>query len=311
MNGSLTGLPRLAMAVRGMRTLVAARAVLLYAACGFALFGCHRGEWAAVPADPAAPPAPPPPPSPVVEAWDGYFIGSVTVTTGFPQSGEAVLTPDGTVRIAFKNSWGGLHPEGSAQFVGTFDVLGTEGLGTGFVIGQECAVFPANRFCIAPASARITIFTATQALLGGQLEVSTSEGDEIWPFQMYWYGGPLVVSLPGLVGIYEAHPIEFAQGNLAMIVTVDIAGLMYFQSPNSGCIGNGALTPYGDGAFPAFAAALTIEACNGEFSKLNGTYEGLVIGFPSDFYYFASLSLWMSTSTEAGSQAAFTMDGEA
>lgn len=146
--------------------------------------------------------------------------------------------------------------------------------------------------------------------LAGRLEVSTNEGEESWPFEMQWSELLTLPETSAIEGIYREYQAEFAHDDVVS-VSVDGAGLLFFQSPMSGCVGNGLLTPYPGGEFPAFEATLTIESCNGDFDILNGNYQGLGTGYPGDFYYDASLTLWLSTSSEAARRTAITMYSEA
>lgn len=301
------------------RALAAARSRGALVLLALIIAGCHSGSNPpTVPVSAAAPPPPPAadtPPSPA--AWHGYFYGTVAI--GSERYGEALLTIDGAVRMHISNTWDDpLHPEGSAQFIGQFEVDGSQGLGTGIVIGQECATFSAGRFCAEPAFAQISIETATRSLLSGELLVTTSDGEETWPFEMAWAPVDTYLSAATLElaeGQYWEELAEFAHGG-DVVMNVDGAGNLFFQSPTSGCVGNGTLAPHLNGEFNVYDATLVIENCDGTYARWNGGYQGLAtlsIESSESYYYYGYwgdwLVLWLSTPEGAASQAAVTMWG--
>lgn len=244
------------------------------------------------------------PPQP---AWDGLFYGSITSERD--QSAEAVVTADGQIRIHIGNVWDDpAHPNGSAQFIGQFDVIGEQGLGSGVVVGQECVIFPAGRFCGESAPAEITIRKATRELFAGEIRVETSEGLESWTFEMWW-SSEVSTNLKYLEGSYQELRAEFAVDD-DVVVSVDSTGAVFFQSPVSGCVGNGELTQHPDGPSSVFDAVISIENCGAEFETLNGSYEGLGVHIPGDFYYWPILSLWLSTPGDATVARAITTYSE-
>jgi hypothetical protein len=93
------------------------------------------------------------------------------------------------------------------------------------------------------------------------------------------------------------------------MTTVDANGALFFQSAATGCVGNGALTPHGDGELNVFDAVLTVESCATQYAHLAGAFEGLATrttthsGWYCPFYFTleecAGLTLWLSTPTGA------------
>jgi hypothetical protein len=246
-------------------------------------------------------------PPPSQTAWAGQFYGSIT--SGGEQSVQAVITADGSMRIHINDAWDDrLHPAGSAQFIGAFDKVEDQGLGSGILVGQECVAFPAGRFCAEPAPAQVRITTATRELFAGELQLETSEGEEVWPFEMFWSSW-YSTRLESLEGAYRELRAEFAVDDM-VIISVNSDGVLFFQGPASGCVGNGTLARHPEGPSSVFDAAVSIESCGGEFATLNGAYDGLAAHEPADFYYDAYLTLLLSTPGEAGPPTAMSLYGE-
>ncbi|MEN8260757.1 MAG: hypothetical protein ABFS02_09265 [Pseudomonadota bacterium] len=248
------------------------------------------------------------PPRPSEEAWHGYFSGTVFDGEN-ARYGEALLTVDGAVRIYVGGPSGGtFDPEDSKQLIGQFEVDGDQAFGTGVIIGQHCAVDP-GPFCTAPLFGEIGITVATRNLLSGHIRVTTSDGEETWTFEMSWptstYREPATMALAE--GQYEEELAEFAHGG-DVIINVDGAGEMFFQSSGTGCTGNGTLSPFLNGKHNVYDVALTIDSCTGAYAYLNGEFEGLGTrswgGGWGDW-----LLIWLASPDGAPSPVAITMWG--
>jgi uncharacterized delta-60 repeat protein len=118
------------------------------------------------------------------------------------------------------------------------------------------------------------------------------------------YGGPVGQFLESLAGFAQADDT---------IVTVDGAGRLFFQSPASGCVGNGTFArrpPYYVFDDYVFDVHLLIANCNASYASLNGVFEGLAT-ITRDNLDFCRERLLMSLSTPVGSapRPAFTMLG--
>ena len=274
------------------------------------LTGCDRDKSPApLPVAAALPPPPTPSvPPPSVEAWHGFFEGRITIGDEQRWS-EALLTADGAVRMSVA-PW---ESAGSAQFVGTFEQSGGQGSGSGIIIGQDCAGSSPGRFCSAPAFAEISITVATRDRLSGEIRVSTDAGQESWSFGMHWPAGTYLerATLEFAAGLYDELLAEFADDG-SVIVSVDSAGRLFFQSAQSGCVGNGALAPHLDAEFNVYDVTLTIASCTSVYEYLNGEFEGLATRAIEHGGWYVdwgdALVFWL-TSAGTPTRAAITMWG--
>jgi hypothetical protein len=93
---------------------------------------------------------------------------------------------------------------------------------------------------------------------------------------MYWPTWTYLerASLGFAAGLYEERLAEFADDG-SVIVSVDSAGRLFFQSARSGCVGNGVLAPHLDAEFNVYDVTLTIASCTSVYEYLNGEFEGL------------------------------------
>jgi len=273
---------------------------------------------ATTPAVAAPPPAAAPPTVPPASAMarHGRFVGTVTIgeTVYF---GDALLTVDGAIRLYVGGPYApsgviqGRTREGSAQVVGTVEVDGNQVSGTGDVIGQGCSGSQVIRFCKGPASGVISL-AAGSSDIDGTIQVTTQDGDETWLLELTSWDNYYVLParLGHLTGLYQEELAEFApDGDL--IMSVDEAGRIFFQSAHSACTGNGTLAPHRDGVFNVYDVTLTLANCGGPYAHLNGEYEGLGTTSPGAYWdYDSSLRTWLSKRAGGPEQpAAFVMWG--
>jgi hypothetical protein len=126
-----------------------------------------------------------------------------------------------------------------------------------------------------------------------------------WPTETYLERATLEFA----AGLYELTRAEFADDG-SVIVSVDSAGRLFFQSAQSGCVGNGALAPHLDAEFNVYDVTLTIASCTSVYEYLNGEFEGLatraVAGGWSD--WGDALVFWL-TSAGTPTRAAMTVWG--
>lgn len=209
---------------------------------------------------------------------------------------------------------------GGRHFVGHIDVNGTAAHGSGMVIEEGCIDAPESFWCSEKMiSAEISVATASgrdpqSADFAANAEITLSTG-ETWvavignwggvPHGAY-YSNP--ADLGHVEGTYMERRAEF-EHNGDTTVTVDAEGRMFFQSLNSGCIGNGTLAPHADGGADVYDVALTIESCNLRYAGLNGSFKGLAThGAPNPWdAYNVWLMTWLSTADTASPQVALTM----
>jgi hypothetical protein len=94
-------------------------------------------------------------------------------------------------------------------------------------------------------------------------------------------------------------------------MNIDSSEKLFFQSANSGCVGNGALVPHLNNAADTYDVTLMMENCNGAYAYLNGQYDGLALNTASSFWdYDSLLRMWLSKPAGATPPAALTMLGE-
>ena len=249
----------------------------------------------------------------------GHYVGSVTIAD-VAYFGDAVVTQDGAIRLYIGGSYaasaGGqnietVRPESSQQFVGTLQMRGGQWSGSGVIIGQQCAMNPANRFCGHPAPAEFSANAslvsgeAITATLQGEIQLITSGGTETWSLDLgqWFFGGPWPLPSGQLTDVLA----EFASSS-DVVVNLDSSGGLFFQSPGSGCVGNGTLAPHAAGPAGIYDVTLLMESCSGAYAYLNGTYGGLALASPSSIWQYDSLlQIWLSQGSADGSPAALTM----
>jgi hypothetical protein len=266
-----------------------------------ALSGCGGGNgqgamavtYQAVPAVPAAP-------SESGDAWQGRYVGWVTIGD-VQYFGDALLTADGLIRMYVGGPGADNQfiqqtiPAGSAQLVGTLQGQMNQISGDGLIFGQECAISAPIRFCSEVGHAKVSIAVA-QGNIQGDILVTTSGGTETWSLQLSlwtnYYTAPAAQGY--LAGNYQEELAEFSI-NGDTIIRLAVDGSLSFQSPGSGCTGNGQLRPHLDGSVSVYDVTLSISSCQAPYDHLNGTYGGLASVSPSDYWDLDTvLRMWLS-----------------
>jgi hypothetical protein len=270
----------------------------------------------------------------------GYFRGDAAIGDSTYYV-DALITLDGGVRIHVAGPFdeGTVFPEvgfpvfadiaESVQLVGKIEKIEEQYLGEGMVLGQACAPSDPGRFCDVPAPASISIEwvpTPPGELRAfvGEVRVATSAGEEIWHVDVSqaYYGFDVSQSYYGLqatdVGVYRS-PTGMYQEELALfaetgevVVTIDSVGRLFFQSPESGCVGNGTLRLRPDGSYSTFDAEVFIENCGEAYAFLNGEYQGLAIENltqPGAWDWHHSLLMFLSAPDGFAPRAGITMIG--
>ena len=257
------------------------------------------------------------------QALTGHYVGAVTIAD-VTYFGDAVLTQDGEVRLYIggpDNDFEALQvlqftrPESSEQFVGTMQLRDGQWSGSGVVIGQQCAVSPANPFCHQPLSANISAtvqpgFSGGSPAIQGNIQVATAGGMETWLLDLQQWSGAALATSARAAGQFKELLAEFASAG-DVIMNIDSSGKLFFQSANSGCVGNGALVPHLDGTADTYDVTLMMENCNGAYAYLNGQYDGLALFTASSYWdYDSNLRMWLSKPTAETPPAALTTLGE-
>jgi hypothetical protein len=263
---------------------------------------------------------------------NGYFRGEAEIGDSTYYV-DALITVDGAVRMHFT----GPFDEGpvfsgwsfpvlddiaeSVQFVGSIERMEEHYLGEGVVLGQTCAPSDPGRFCDVPAPASLSLEwqppppgETIPGAVAGEVRVTTSAGEEVWHLDLA--GGRIcsdycssstvpagVLWVPS--GMYQEELALFAETR-EVVVTVDSLGRLFFQSPESGCVGNGTLRPRPDGSYYTFDAEVLVENCGEAYAFLNGEYQGLAIGA---WDYYTSLLVILSAPEGFAPRAAITMLG--
>jgi hypothetical protein len=94
-------------------------------------------------------------------------------------------------------------------------------------------------------------------------------------------------------------------------MNIDSSGKLFFQSANSGCVGNGALAPHLSGTADTDDVTLTMKNCDGAYAYLSGQYAGLGLYSASSYWnYDSQLRMWLSKPTAETRPAALTTLGE-
>ena len=230
----------------------------------------------------------------------GRYVGTVTIP-GEGQEPARFLPDDGGRRHfvgGHSNNGGQLEvsrPESSAQLVANLQRQGNDASGSGIVIGQGCAAAEPIRFCNDTASGEISVMV-DQQIFQGEIEVSTSTGDETWLVDLGAWDNYYVLSAEPryVAGQYQEQLAEFNE-EANMIITIDADGRLFFQSAPSSCTGNGTLTRHLDGRFNVYDVELTLESCAGGYAYLNGVFEGFATTTPSNYWnYDSALRVWLS-----------------
>lgn len=277
-----------------------------------ALAGCSTG--AGTPQSALQPPGgSTPAPPPIIATGHGRFVGSVTIGAA-SYYGDALITLDGAVRLYVGGPYvtdaliEQARPGSSAQFVGNLDVRNNAGSGSGVVIGQGCDAGDLARFCGQTATGGISIKFDYRSMQG-DIRVETRQGEETWLFDLgawdNWYTQPAAVE--NLAGNYRENLAQFTEGG-EVIISIDGAGQLFFQSAQTGCTGNGSLTAHADGQFNVYDISLDIASCDAAHSGLNGAFEGLATRTASGYWdYDSLLRVWLSARDGTPSQAAVIM----
>jgi hypothetical protein len=282
----------------GLRRACGTCAVAAIAACGSG----HPGT-----AGSASMPAPPPASggesTPAITG--GHIVSEVTIDDNVYYA-DGLLTPDGRLRASVA-AWSGAPT--LFQIVGELTGSGGQLSGGALIVGENCATETPPRFCDQPAAALVTFGTAEGAT--GEIQVAVAGGEETWSWRTeYWGGRPGFDSLSATAqGIYQLGGAGF--GGAAL--TVDGEGRLFFQSPMTGCTGNGTLTPYPEFAIDVYDVALTLEGCTGQYAKLNGAFQGLsTLESVQPWDYGAPLAnrFWLSTTPEAASPMGLTFEAD-
>lgn len=268
-------------------------------------------------------PAPSAPlPLPLPATMHGHFRGAAAIGEPvFRYYVEGLLTIDGEVRLYIGGpgdvssvySGGGipaiaLDPAEATQFVGNLTWNGDAGSGDGVVIGQDCAPHAPGRFCTAAAHATISVSRQSSSLKG-EIRVETGQGMESWHLDI---GGwsiyyPLSAAREYPRGLFSEHLAVFDASD-AIVINLDGAGRLFFQSPWSGCTGNGALRPHADGRVYVFDVDLVIENCAASYAHLNRAFEGLATETQDNYWgYDDWLVMVLSTPEGPVPRLALTM----
>jgi len=281
-----------------------------------ALAGCGGGSSSGG-GDESAPTASPPPgPAPVQPWLGGQYFGTATDTDG-EHNVSALLLGNGDLRVAIGEPW---EATGSSQFIGHIQTDEDQALGDGLIVGEGCGGTRPSRFCgvAVPAVVDLTELTYDgRPALSGSVTVTVNGTTESWslelPRSIPIYSGYLH-PLQDVANVYSDYYVDYVYPDEESALfgndptfTVDDAGRVFFQSPETGCIGNGRLDPYGDGKSAIFTVTLLVESCTGGRAYLNGGFEGLANNLGGDDAFGKYVVLYLSRTAEMDAPAAATM----
>lgn len=250
---------------------------------------------------------PPPDPGPPDDPWlGGYYNGTATNVDG-EHFVEALVLKDGTLRMTIGGSWQGT---GSLQFVGHFQTDGDHADGDGIVIGQDCWNSTPSHFCGMAVPAVVGLTEPASSLeydqrpvLSGDLTVTADEASDNWTLDLrlgarigFFYSN-LWRDMNGVYGDYSYDTSDLAAFGSDLVVNVDHLGQVFFQSAQTGCVGNGSLSLYGDGTSNILSASLLVENCGEDRASMNGALEGLASFFDGNGFGGPEISMYLSRPT--------------
>jgi hypothetical protein len=238
---------------------------------------------------------------------DAYFFGNARIEGGI-YFAQALLARDGTLRLYIAGP-DGVASQVAAQFVGSTAIRSDQLTGTGTIIGHGCANRDSHRYCGSTATAEIDGRFSTSSL-DAEILVTSDAGNERWMLsfsQHALFYNTLPVA--NLAGQYVELIADFARSG-DTVVNIDRAGRLFFQSPGSGCTGNGILVQRPDSSFNLYDVTLTIAACKPTHGYLNGEFEGIASPAADGWDYGSFLlQILLSTPKAAPSQMAIAMSG--
>jgi hypothetical protein len=256
------------------------------------------------------------------DARQGRYVGTVKIG-GVDYYGDALITADGLIRLYIGGpnvSDGTVQPAiptASAQLFGTMAQPTGDLDGGDLIFGQGCSapVAPPMTFCSAPAHAKHNV-AIVSGNIQGEIDVTSPDIGtwtlELSPWVNYYN---LPATQEALVGHYKEELADFAQDG-DTVISIDADGNLTFQSPGSGCTGDGRLKPHLDGSVNVYDVLfLTISGCQPPYDYLNAQFSGLATTSPSAAWdYDVLLRMWLSqTNPDIWDSAppALTMSGRA
>ena len=262
----------------------------------------------------------------VVQAADvltvppGRVSGRVNIA-GVTYALSGVLAQPGEFRLAIGQVTAG-PPEtkvGIGQLVGTFDFAHLGGSGNAVLIGENCNLPAPGQFCGRAQPVRLILDPVTVPPGGridadwttaGKLRIETAAGEEFWPLRISYWGGVTGFEQSAfgyLHGLLDVSVAEFVH-NSPVLMTVDAQNRLFFQSPETGCIGNGGITPHSNTSINLYRVTLRIEGCAAPHAHLNTELQGLstLESWTPWAYDFGVLRIWVSTAEGAERPAALS-----
>ena len=239
--------------------------VLLLSACGGGSSGNNNSSDTSVP--------------PFVDGpfVGGAFYGNVDTGPRGPFIGaEAVLSPDGQVRIGLADASGTVdrpvNPVVYSQIVGRVSTSDVETWTSALIAGETCSSSSEQWGCgvAAPIEIRFTLWGGRDVV--AELRGETSFGTGTFTLALRLGNFADSVSLKRDQGLWPLFS-DFAVFPDTAATSIDPDGAVFFQSSTTGCTGNGRLTPSGEGR--VYSVELSIGNCNSEFGRLNTDLAGL------------------------------------
>lgn len=237
----------------------------------------------------------------------GYFWSETyALFDDYYRTAEAIVTPDGQIRIHYSDDG-----TGAFSFLGAIDMADTVVWSPGLLIGETCGQ-PNRRWgCDGVIPAEVQVSTLTGDTMKGVIRWQ-KVGEAGFSFAGFDLTSPtstymdVPASSRDAQGTFREEHADFARDG-DVVTTIDAAGNLFFQSPGTGCTGNGSLAPFGDGSVNAYSVVLVIENCGAGFEYLNGSLEGLATHSVGDASWGDWMVFWLSSSGSAATDVALTM----
>lgn len=274
------------------------------------LAACSGGSGSGAPTSPPPASSPPATSPPADGVSSGYFSGYVGGIYA-----EALVTEDGEVRmwmdyaVLCSSSPGEFR---SMQFIGSMERhVDGSAVAIGVLVGEgNGPVWNGEPpFCGSGLSAEVLLEQIYGGRMDGRLRLPAWAGVRDVDVYMTWPTRTYVThaaTAENAAGIYLEELAGFATAG-DTVVTVDGSGAIFFQSADSGCVGNGTLVARGDGKYNVYDVDLQISECKEQFAHYNRSFAGLGTRSIGDWDWGDWLVLMLDSSERDMPQIALTM----
>jgi len=179
------------------------------------------------------------------------------------------------------------------------------------MVSERCRGATNGEFCDGGVPAELELTKLGNKELNGTLHYDAREGLVSWAVSMTWPTSTyarFAAEFSHVSGAYREVLADFAHDG-DVIVTVDGNGRWFFQSAHTGCTGDGALAPHGDGTVNVYDVELLIANCDAEFAHLNRSFGGVATRSTGGMDWGDWLVFWLSSPDAEPNPVALTMWG--